>query len=168
MSKSLRFLPLLVLFGMSFFFWKGLSLNARVLPSVKIGQKLPNFTLPRLDNGALDAFNSSKGQGFLLNVWASWCEVCLEEQDFLMKLSKQGVLIYGLNYKDTVSAANAALKSWGNPYVYSVSDAEGRIALDLGVYGAPETFLIDANGVIRYRHVGALTEEAWQKMRDFL
>lgn len=168
MKKTLRFLPLLVLLGLSGFFWKGLSLNVRDLPSVKIGQTLPDFTLPSLENGTLLSSHSLKGKPFLLNVWASWCEVCQEEQPFLMTLSRQGVLIYGLNYKDTPKSAVAALQVFGNPYVWSVLDEEGRVALDLGVYGAPETFLVDADGVIRYRHVGALTEEAWGKMRSIL
>ncbi len=168
MVKFLRFAPLIVFIALGVFFLKGLGLDAREVPSVMIGQKIPAFNLPRLDNGELQSSQDLKGKMLILNVWASWCEVCNEEQDFLMQLSKQGVPIYGLNYKDEPSAAKSWLVRWGNPYRWSMSDEAGRFALDLGVYGAPETFLIDAEGVIRYRHAGALTPEVWQKMQRLL
>jgi cytochrome c biogenesis protein CcmG, thiol:disulfide interchange protein DsbE len=163
--KLLRFVPVLIFFTLAGLFFKGLSLNAREVPSVMIGHKVPHLILPRLDSGALQSFEPIKGKISLINVWASWCEVCNEEQNFLMELAQKGVLIYGLNYKDDPVAAKAWLLRWGNPYQWNVSDQAGRAAIELGVYGAPETFLIDEQGVIRYRHAGALTSEVWQKMQ---
>ncbi len=168
MMKLLRFVPLLIFFILGAFFLKGLSLNAQDVPSVKIGQQLPAFALPKLDDGQLQSSESLKGRIVILNVWASWCEVCNEEQAFLMTLAKQGVPIYGLNYKDKPHAAKKWLVRWGNPYIWSVSDKAGRVALDLGVYGAPETFLIDEKGIIRYRHAGAMTPEVWHKIQEVL
>jgi cytochrome c biogenesis protein CcmG/thiol:disulfide interchange protein DsbE len=97
-----------------------------------------------------------------LNVWASWCQTCSEEQAFLSTLTKQGVVIYGLNYKDGAKQAKRWLKRWGNPYVLIGVDPKGKAAIDLGVYGTPETFLIDKKGVIQYRHAGALNAQIWK------
>lgn len=168
MTKWLRFLPFMIFLVLGVFFLKGLGLNAREVPSVMIGKKIPAFVLPRLEDGVLQSSTSLRGQAFLLNVWASWCQVCQEEQDFLMNLAAQGVPIYGLNYKDDSLAAQKWLHDLGNPYRWTVSDQSGRLALDLGVYGAPETFLIDAKGVILYRHAGPLTTEVWEKMQRLL
>lgn len=106
------------------------------------------------------------GQIALLNVWASWCAACVDEQVFLMQLSREALPIYGLNYKDKTNDARRWLSEWGNPYKAIGEDKAGKVAIDLGVYGAPETFLIDKKGLIRYRHVGVLDEKAW--LSDFL
>lgn len=162
-----RMLPLMVFMVLALFLWRGLSLDPRALPSVKLGKALPEFRLPRLDdpNQTLSR-KDLKGQLVLLNVWASWCPACVDEQVFLLSLARQGVLLYGLNYKDNAQEAREWLKEWGNPYQQIVQDKEGRFAIDLGVYGAPETFLIDKNGLIQYRHAGILTADIWEK--DFL
>lgn len=154
-------IPIICFAALCLFFWRGLSLDPHHLPSVQIGKKLPDFSLPQL--GKNQQFSSSQlpQQVILLNVWASWCEACVEEQTFMMQLASQGIPIYGLNYKDNPEDALAWLKEWGNPYLLTVQDILGNTAIDLGVYGAPETFLIDKKGIIRYRQVGIITEKIW-------
>jgi cytochrome c biogenesis protein CcmG/thiol:disulfide interchange protein DsbE len=158
-----RMLPLLFFMGLVFFFWRGLSLDPGHLPSSQLGKDLPSFRLPVLGDPNVELTSATfRGQVTLLNVWASWCHACTEEQYFLLKLAREGVTIYGMNYKDRVEDAKDWLTTWGNPYRLVGEDVTGRVGIDLGVYGTPETFLIDKRGVIRYRHAGALTEVVWQ------
>lgn len=161
-----RLLPLVVFILLVCFFWRGLSLEPQKLPSVQLGKSLPDFKIPSLGEENTFSPVAIQGRIALLNVWASWCSACREEQVFLMKLSRESVPIYGLNYKDNTENAVSWLKEWGNPYQAVGEDKEGTVAIDLGVYGAPETFLIDKKGIIRYCHVGILSEEAWKL--DFL
>jgi cytochrome c biogenesis protein CcmG/thiol:disulfide interchange protein DsbE len=137
----------------------GLRLNPREVPSPLIGKPAPHFELPRLD--APDKRFSQKdmlGSVWVLNVWASWCPPCLAEHPVVTELSKS-VSVVGLNYKDAREDALPWLKRNGDPYQLSVYDAAGRIAIDYGVYGVPETYVIDQRGVIRYKHIGPLTPE---------
>ena len=141
----------------------GLRLNPREVPSPLIGKPAPAFDLPLLH--APDKRFSHKdmlGEVWVLNVWASWCPPCLVEHPVVTQLSKS-VPVVGLNYKDTREDALPWLKRNGDPFKYSLFDANGRIAMDYGVYGVPETYLIDRNGVIRYKHIGPLTPEVAQK-----
>ncbi len=161
-----RLLPLMIFTFLVFFFWRGLSLEPLKLPSVQLGKALPEFELPVLGDKKLFTPAAMQGKVALLNVWASWCAACIDEQVFLMKLSREQVPIYGLNYKDKTAKASKWLSEWGNPYLAVGEDKEGKVAIDLGVYGAPETFLIDKEGIIIYRHVGSLNETIWKK--DFL
>lgn len=159
-----RVVPIILFLLLSIFLWRGLSLDPHNLPSVQLGKSLPVFTLPQLQNP--DASFSSvqlRNEVVLLNVWASWCEACVEEQVFMLQLAREGVPIYGLNYKDKPVDAQQWLTQWGNPYKLIAEDRDGRVAIDLGVYGAPETFVIDKKGIIRYRHVGVMNQEAWLK-----
>lgn len=158
-------LPLGVFLALSLFFWRGLSLNPQHLPSSLIGHPLPVFNLPILgeDNSQHFTPNALRGHVSVLVVWASWCDACKQEQIFLFELARQGVMLYGLNYKDDPQTALDWLNDWGNPYRLIGQDRQGRVAMDLGVYGAPETYLIDANGYIRYRHPGILTASIWHK-----
>lgn len=157
-------LPFAVFVLLSLFLWRGLSLDPHELPSVKVGQKLPGFNLPTLFNSQASLTSDNMaGQVALLNVWASWCHTCNEEQVFLLQLAREGLPIYGLNYKDNPKHAKAWLSEWGNPYREIGVDPKGKLAIDLGVYGAPETFLVDVDGVIVYRHTGALDKKAWQE-----
>ena len=104
-----------------------------------------------------------RGKVWVLNVWASWCVSCREEHPLLIEYAKSGAVpIYGLNWKDKRDDALAWLGDLGDPYVASASDFDGRVAIDYGVYGAPETYLIDKSGIIRYKHIGPVTEEAWE------
>jgi len=157
-----RLAPFFIFLALAVVFWRGLALDPHHLPSAKVGQPLPPFELQSFDDAKLSS-KSMLGHVSLLNVWASWCMACADEQQVLMQLAKQGVVIYGLNYKDTMGNAKEWLGEWGNPYEQIGEDVEGKVAINLGVYGAPETFLIDKQGIIRYRHVGALTLLIWEK-----
>ena len=162
-----RMIPLVFFAVLVVFFWRGLSLDPQHLPSVTVGKPVPFFELPSVgDKTQTMTSTSLRGQVVLLNVWASWCAACTEEQVFLMELARQGVVIYGLNYKDSMKDATHWLAEWGNPYKMIGSDRSGQVAIDLGVYGAPETFLIDKSGFIKYRHAGILTPSVWA--REFL
>jgi cytochrome c biogenesis protein CcmG, thiol:disulfide interchange protein DsbE len=160
--KSLRFLvPLGIFLVLCVFLGIGLSLNPREVPSPLIGKPAPAFVLPRLD----DAQQSVKredllGKVWMLNVWASWCAPCREEHPLVIDLAKRQILpIYGLNYKDQRTAATAWLANLGNPYAATLVDADGRVGIDFGVYGVPETFIIDQQGMVRLKHTGPLTPE---------
>ena len=158
-------MPLLVFGVLAVFLWRGLSLEPQHLPSVRVDKPLPFFQLNTIGSAReTERFtpNAMRGHIALLNVWASWCEACTEEQVFLLQLAREGVAIYGLNYKDAPDDAVHWLGEWGNPYQLIGADESGRVAIDLGVYGAPETFLIDKAGIVRYRHVGVLNAQAWQ------
>lgn len=159
-----RLIPIMVFLLLSLFLWRGLSLDPHNLPSVQVGRQLLDFNLPELTD-ASKVFSSSqlRDRVLLLNVWASWCEACVEEQAFMLQLARQGVPLYGLNYKDQTDDARDWLRQWGNPYQGIGQDISGKVAIDLGVYGAPETFVIDKKGVIRYRHVGIMTAAVWQQ-----
>jgi len=137
----------------------GLTLNPREVPSPLVGKPAPAFELPVLQQPD-KRFSPAdmRGKVWLLNVWASWCDTCRDEHPLLVALQKKNVLpILGLNYKDKDEEARRWLKQFGDPYQFSVVDAEGRIGIDYGVYGVPETYLIDAEGVIRLKQIGALT-----------
>ena len=154
-------IPLLVFVVLVGFLWAGLSLNPREIPSPLIGRPAPAFSLPQLRNpGAVINAADLKGQVWLLNVFASWCTPCLEEHPYLVDLAKSGVVpVYGLNYKDRHEAALKWLDKHGDPYAAIVVDAEGRTGIEYGVYGVPETFVIDKLGVIRFKHIGPLTPD---------
>lgn len=149
------FLALIVLLGV------GLTLNPREVPSPLIGKAAPPFTLPVLHTPAKTVSNTDlKGQVWMLNVWASWCVSCRDEHPVLVELARQKVVpIVGLNYKDKSDDAKAWLKKFGDPYVMSLVDANGQIGIDYGVYGVPETYVIDRDGVIRYKKIGPVTPD---------
>ncbi len=155
-------LPLLVFLVLVGFFAVGLKLNPREVPSPLIGKPAPAFKLPVL--GAPDqklALQDLKGKVWVLNVWASWCVPCRVEHPLITELAKTGgVPVYGLNYKDKPVDAGAWLGKLGNPYAATLSDIDGLVGIDYGVYGVPETFVIDKQGVIRLKHIGPLTPEA--------
>lgn len=159
----LRFLlPLAVFLVVAAFLVRGLFLNPREVPSPLIDKPAPAFKLTQLHEPDKSlARDDLKGQVWLLNVWASWCVSCREEHPLLVDLSRQKLVpIYGLNYKDQREAALGWLQQFGNPYAASVSDLDGRVGIDYGVYGVPETFVIDKNGVIRYKQIGPITPDA--------
>lgn len=157
MSRFL--LPLAVFVVVVAFLAVGLNLNPREVPSPLVGKTAPQFQLPQLKTPQ-QAFSPEalKGEIWLLNVWASWCVSCRDEHPLLLRLSKD-LKIVGLNYKDQRADALAWLKRFGDPYVLSVSDVEGKTGIDYGVYGVPETYVIDPQGVIRYKHIGPITQE---------
>ena len=154
-------LPLAVLVVVVGFLGVGLKLTPREVPSPLIGKAAPPFTLPVLHAPGKTVSNTElKGQVWLLNVWASWCVTCREEHPVLVELARQKVVpIYGLNYKDKSDDAKAWLKQFGDPYVMSLVDEKGQIGIDYGVYGVPETYVIDRDGVIRYKKIGPVTPD---------
>lgn len=158
-------IPLAIFAVVVGFLFVGLGLRPSEVPSPLIGKPAPVFELAQLHApGQRFGVADMKGKVWLLNVWASWCVSCREEHPFLMEIAKQGsVPIVGLNYKDQRENALAWLGRFGDPYQLSVVDAAGRTGIDFGVYGVPETFLIDRDGVIRYKQIGPLTREAWQQ-----
>ncbi len=139
----------------------GLNRDPREVPSPLIGKPAPAFTLTRLDDPATTvSLADLRGKVWMLNVWASWCGPCREEHPVLVAFARKGRLpIYGLNYKDERDTATAWLASVGNPYQASLFDGEGRVGIDFGVYGVPETFIIDRSGTVRMKHVGVLTPD---------
>jgi cytochrome c biogenesis protein CcmG/thiol:disulfide interchange protein DsbE len=160
--KALRFvIPLAIFATLILFLWRGLSLDPREVPSPLIDKPAPRFALARLDDASRTiARDDMLGKVWMLNVWASWCVACREEHPTLLQLSKQGLVpIVGLNYKDTRPEGLGWLTQFGNPYDVSAFDQNGRVGIDFGVYGVPETFLIDKRGVIRMKHIGPLTPE---------
>lgn len=156
-------LPVLALAGLAVLFAVGLRNDPREVPSPLIGKPAPAFDLALLDGSARLSADSLRGQPLLVNFWASWCPPCLVEHPLLMRLAREGVQIVGLDYKDDAAAARAWLTRHGNPYLTVATDPEGQAGLDWGVYGVPETFVLDAAGTIVYKHIGPLTDEAWRE-----
>jgi cytochrome c biogenesis protein CcmG/thiol:disulfide interchange protein DsbE len=156
------FLPLILFVIMAAFLFRGLSLDPQALPSALIDRPVPEFNLPVLGQDRLFSKGDLLGEVALLNVWATWCVSCRVEHPYLLQIAQEGVPIYGLNYKDDDAAAARWLADLGDPYRANIADRQGTLGLDLGVYGAPETYLLDAEGVVRYRHVGVVDERVWQ------
>jgi len=163
MAPRLKLFVPLILFGvLALFLFRGLSLDPKELPSALIDQPLPTFSLPALAQDRMLTRADVVGEVALLNVWATWCVACRVEHPYLRQIADSGVPVYGLNYKDDDAAAIRWLQDLGNPYLFNIADHQGSLGLDLGVYGAPETYLLDAEGVIRYRHVGVVDDRVWQ------
>jgi len=156
--------PLAVFVVLVGFLWKGLQLNPGEVPSPLIDKPAPAFSLPQLgDQTQKLATADLRGKVWLLNVWASWCESCRAEHPVLLQFAKTGeVPIYGLDYKDSREDASRWLQQFGNPYVASGFDGDGQVGIDYGVYGVPETYIIDGNGVIRHKHIGPITVQVLQ------
>jgi cytochrome c biogenesis protein CcmG, thiol:disulfide interchange protein DsbE len=162
MNRYLLFsIPLVVFAVIAAFLYKGLSINPREIPSPLIGKSVPEFSLPSLEQSETRISNKDlQGKVYLLNVWATWCVSCRAEHRTLVELSRMGkVEIVGLNWKDDRGKAQNWLRQLGNPYMVNIFDKKGRTAIDLGVYGAPETFLVDSQGIIRFKHAGPVTHE---------
>lgn len=168
MTASFRgllfFIPFLIFAGLTIFFWQGLNMNPQILPSTLLNKPAPGFNLPTL-NSPQEFVNQKIFQGHvsLFNVFASWCSSCAAEHPFLVDLAqRQHVLIYGLDYKDDRETALSYLQKYADPYQQVLFDSSGNVAIDWGVYGTPETFVIDSHGIIRYKQVGIITDEIWQ------
>jgi cytochrome c biogenesis protein CcmG/thiol:disulfide interchange protein DsbE len=160
--KSLRFLIPLALFAvLAWFLYAGLSLNPREVPSPLIGKPAPGFALPRLDDPTQTVKREDLlGKVWVMNVWASWCAPCREEHPLVVAFARERkVPVIGLNYKDRPGDARTWLERLGNPYAATLIDFDGKVGIDFGVYGVPETFVIDAQGVVRFKHVGVLTRQ---------
>lgn len=161
----MRFWPFVVFVVLAVFLYIGLGLNPHEVPSPLINKPAPAFTLPQLhDTSKRFSSQDMKGQVWLLNVWASWCVSCREEHPVLMSLARQNIVpIYGLDYKDKNADGEAWLRNGGDPYTLVATDADGRVGIDYGVYGVPETYVIDKQGVIRYKQIGAVTHQSLQE-----
>jgi len=158
----MRFIwPLVAFLVLVAFLYVGLGLNPHEVPSPLIGKPAPAFTLPQLHDPVKQfSAQDMKGKVWLLNVWASWCVSCREEHPVLVELARQNIVpIYGLDYKDKREDGLDWLERGGNPYVLSASDTEGRVGIDYGVYGVPETYVIDKQGVIQYKEIGPVTPQ---------
>ncbi|MGB5306248.1 MAG: DsbE family thiol:disulfide interchange protein [Gammaproteobacteria bacterium] len=160
--RYLRYLVPLAIFAVLVgFLFRGLSLDPKVVPSPLVDKPMPEFILTRLQSPEIMISDRDiKGTVAVLNIWATWCVSCRAEHEVLLELARTGVApIYGLNWKDTRAAAKQWLVQLGDPYTANAFDADGRVGIDWGVYGAPETFIIDADGIIRHKHIGPLTSE---------
>jgi len=154
-------LPLAIFIVLVGFFIVGLKLDPRVVPSPLINKPAPAFQLPQMGEAGKSVSTADmRGKVWLLNVWASWCTACREEHPLLMDMSRRGdIPLIGMDYKDTDAEASAVLQQAGNPYRKVAVDRDGRVGIDYGVYGVPETYVIDKQGIIRYKQIGPITEE---------
>lgn len=158
--------PALVFAGMIGFFYVGLQKDPKILPSALIDKPAPAFKLTQLHKPE-QTFSptDAKGKVWLLNVWASWCAACRSEHPLFMEIARTtDIPLYGLNYKDEAGNAKQWLRQLGDPYVLSAADLDGFVGIDFGVYGVPETFLIDKEGIIRYKHVGPVSRKDWREI----
>ncbi len=164
MNRIKLFIPLLLFIVLSTFFWFGLRLDPGEVPSALTDRPFPSFQLGRLDNEQQRVDKGIfSGQISLVNVWATWCISCRVEHPFLNQLKEQGIVIFGINYKDDPVSARTWLKDLGNPYRLSIVDKDGRLGIDLGVTGAPETYIVDQQGMIRFKHIGVVDERVWKE-----
>src|SRR6266403_3803522 len=163
--NRLLLLPLVLFIGLVAFLFLGLRHDPHEIPSPLINKPAPAFQLKQLqDSNKTFSAQEMRGKVWLLNFWGTWCPACRDEHPLLVQYAKTGAVpIYGVDYKDERVTALRLLEEEGNPYTITASDPEGRLSIDYGVYGAPETFLIDRDGVIRYKQIGPITEDAWQK-----
>ncbi|EAT12231.1 DsbE family thiol:disulfide interchange protein [Bermanella marisrubri] len=165
MKRWMLFIPFIIFFLLGVLLWRGLYLDPKDIPSALIDKPFPEFELPILLSDENKTKADILGQPLLINVWGTWCVSCKVEHPFLVDLSQQGIAIMGINYKDDNDAARRWLKDLGDPYIFSVDDEDGTLSMDLGVTGAPETFFVDAKGIVRYRHQGPITASNWDKIK---
>ncbi|WP_343078124.1 DsbE family thiol:disulfide interchange protein [Pseudomonas sp.] len=163
MKRWLMVVPLAMFLLVAVFLYRGLYLDPAELPSAMIGKPFPAFNLPTVQGDKTLTQADLQGKPALVNVWATWCISCRVEHPVLNKLAEKGVVIYGINYKDDNAAAVKWLAEFHNPYQLDIRDEDGNLGLNLGVYGAPETFFIDAKGVIRDKFVGVIDETVWRE-----
>lgn len=159
-------LPLGVAVVITAFLGWGLTMNPHKVASALLGEPVPAFSVPTLANpeAVFTQARFTRHEVSLLNVWASWCKACRVESDLLMRVARRtDVPIYGLNYKDTRAAARTWLARFGNPYTAIAFDPKGKVGFDLGVYGVPETYIVDSNGIIRYKHIGPISSKDWRE-----
>lgn len=154
-------IPMLVFAVLAAALGWGLTTDPKSVPSTLIGKPAPEFSLPPVEGGSLGLSTGDlKGEASLVNVFASWCTACLQEHPLFMQLNKEGVIpIHGLNYKDSQNAATRWLSKHGNPYTRTGADVSGRVGIEWGVYGVPETFIVGPDGRIRYKQIGPITPE---------
>lgn len=162
MNRLKLFIPLIIFIVLAGFFWRGLFLDPTVVPSALIDKTFPDFELPKLqDESQVTTKADLLGEVTLVNIWATWCIACKVEHPYLNELKNKGVRIVGVNLKDESPAAQQWLIDLGNPYQWNIVDKEGTLWVNMGATGAPETYLLDEQGVIRLRHTGVLDQRVW-------
>ncbi|MFP6796823.1 MAG: DsbE family thiol:disulfide interchange protein [Pseudomonadales bacterium] len=165
MKRAVFFGPFIGFVALAAILYAGFHLNDPThLPSALIGQPFPRFQLPELTSGKVLGQQTLLGETRLVNVWATWCPTCLHEHTVLMSIAgATGLSIVGINYRDDSAKARRWLSVYGDPYDFTIVDATGDLGIELGVYGAPETFIVDADGIIRFRHVGDVNDRNWNR-----
>lgn len=166
MKRLVFLLPISLFLALAIWFAQGLNRDPRYIPSMLIDHPAPEFSLAAIE-GRAEGFKASdfRGRVSMVNIFGSWCATCEIEHPVLMEIAREGVApIYGLDWKDKPGAGAAWLKERGDPYAKIGDDADGRVAIDFGVTGAPETFIVDANGKVRHKHVGAITMDDWRNV----
>jgi cytochrome c biogenesis protein CcmG/thiol:disulfide interchange protein DsbE len=167
MSRASLFVPLGVFVVLACLLYAGFFLNdPHDLPSALLGKPFPSFDLPGLSDAPKPRYTTAdiRGRVVLVNVWATWCPTCRAEHEELLQIGKDsGIAIVGINYKDDSNKARQWLQRLGNPYEFNIVDQDGRLGVELGVYGAPETFLVDATGTIVYKRVGEVDRGVWER-----
>ena len=158
-----RFIPLAAFALLALLLFRGLSIDPTALPAARLGQPFPDLSQPELLTEEVIGASALQPRPALVNVWATWCYSCRVEHPYLLALAAQGVPIYGLNYKDESDKARQWLSELGDPYRLNIADRDGTVGLDLGVYGAPETYVLGPDGVIVHRHVGVLDEAVFER-----
>jgi cytochrome c biogenesis protein CcmG/thiol:disulfide interchange protein DsbE len=162
-----KWIPLIIAIGLALVLYTAIGKDPTILETARLNDPIPDFELSALqDEFRLITQEDLKGRVFLLNVWATWCPSCLAEHGYLLELSKKGIPIIGLNYKDERPAAMSWLDRLGDPYSFNIFDPKGKLGFDLGVYGAPETYLIDKKGFVRFRHVGVVDDKTWHQVLE--
>lgn len=163
--RVLLLLPFLIFLVLGFFLYRGLALDPSARESALLAEKFPSFTLSTLEDPDARIDESLlRGQVSLVNVWASWCPTCKEEMPQLLELSERGVQMVGIDYKDTREHGRQFLEEFGKPFEVNIFDPDGDLGFELGVYGVPETFLVDADGIVRYKHIGYITPDHVEKV----
>ena len=163
----LLYIPALLVVLMAIVFLKSFELGPRdELPSALLGEPFPEFSLPSLLTDSQVNRDAVLGATKLVNIWGSWCQACDVEHGLLLDIASSGIAIVGVNYKDEDNAARRWLAARGNPYEINIVDRDGLLAIDLGVTGAPETFVVNADGIIVFKHVGVLRENIWETIKS--
>ncbi len=156
-------IPLIVFFGLVVMLYMRLGDSTTIVTNTALERPVPSFELPLLsDTSRIMTNDNLPDQPFLMNIWGSWCPTCIVEHPFLMELEQRGVTLVGVNYKDEIGNALSYLNRGGDPFLMSIQDLSGQFALDLGLTGAPETFIVDGDGVIRQHIIGEINEANWQ------
>lgn len=161
--KFIWLFPFIIFVGLSIVLWTRLGVDPKIVPQATTDRVLPTFHLPNLVDGQIQTAENLPKKPFILNVWGSWCPTCAAEQPYLLQLAKQGVVLVGVNYKDQSRDALAYLAQHGNPYLLNLQDLQGDFGIDLGVTGAPESFVIDQEHRIRLHILGAVDDTVWRE-----
>lgn len=168
MKKFLFFIPFIAFVALGVVFYEQLGKDTKYMPSALVGQSLPAFQLVDMSADKVVSNEAMPNEPYLLNFWATWCPSCSAEHAYLGELAAQGVNIVGIDYKDETPAAKQWLAERGNPYSLVLLDEMGNFGVDMGITGAPETFVVSAAGKILYRHQGVVDEKVWQTLKGFM